>query len=74
MRMGGKPAPFGIDEETLDEVIGQIALDPCLEFRGIHLFTGTQILDHKVFDSAISQRPSDRFEGGPETAATPAHG
>ncbi|HMF52149.1 MAG TPA: diaminopimelate decarboxylase [Candidatus Saccharimonadales bacterium] len=48
MRMGGKPAPFGIDEETLDEVIGQIALDPCLEFRGIHLFTGTQILDHKV--------------------------
>jgi diaminopimelate decarboxylase len=48
MRMGGKPAPFGIDEESLDDVIEKIVHDPSLEFSGIHLFTGTQILDHQV--------------------------
>jgi diaminopimelate decarboxylase len=48
MRMGGKPAPFGIDEEQIDAVIERILSDPCLEFRGIHLFTGTQILNPTV--------------------------
>jgi len=48
MRMGGKPTPFGIDEEKIDSVIERIVSDPSLEFRGIHLFTGTQILDHTV--------------------------
>jgi diaminopimelate decarboxylase len=48
MRMGGKPAPFGIDEEKADAVIERLVSDPALEFRGIHLFTGTQILDHTV--------------------------
>ena len=48
MRMGGKPAPFGIDEEKLDDVTKRLVSDPALEFRGIHLFTGTQILDHAV--------------------------
>ena len=48
MRMGGKPAPFGIDEEQIDAVIERIIADPYLEFRGIHLFTGTQILDPAV--------------------------
>jgi len=48
MRMGGKPAPFGIDEERIDPAIDRIVGDPALEFRGIHLFTGTQILDHRV--------------------------
>jgi diaminopimelate decarboxylase len=45
MRMGGRPAPFGIDEESLDHVLGLVLSDEALEFRGIHLFTGTQILD-----------------------------
>ena len=48
MRMGGKPAPFGIDEEQLESALDRIALDPALEFRGLHLFTGTQILDAEV--------------------------
>ena len=48
MRMGGKAAPFGIDEEMLDDVISQVIANPFLDFRGIHLFTGTQILDHAV--------------------------
>lgn len=48
MRMGGKPAPFGVDEEQLEEIVGRILSYPSLEFRGIHLFTGTQILDPNV--------------------------
>jgi diaminopimelate decarboxylase len=46
MRMGGKPAPFGIDEENLDAVLDRLLSDPSIAFRGLHLFTGTQILDH----------------------------
>src|SRR3989454_12200246 len=45
MRMGGRPAPFGIDEELLDEVLDAILAMPELDLYGIHLFTGTQILD-----------------------------
>ena len=45
MRMGGKPAPFGVDEERLDEIVTRVARDPALELRGVHLFAGTQILD-----------------------------
>lgn len=48
MRMGGKPVAFGIDEERLDEAIDKVLADATLEFRGIHLFSGTQILDHAV--------------------------
>lgn len=48
MRMGGKPAPFGVDEESLDVVLDQLLSDPAIEFRGIHLFSGTQILDHTI--------------------------
>ncbi len=46
MRMGGKSAPFGVDEECLDVVLDKLLSDPTIEFRGIHLFTGTQILDY----------------------------
>ena len=48
MRMGGKPAPFGVDEESLDEVIDSLLPDPAVEFRGLHIFSGTQILDATV--------------------------
>jgi diaminopimelate decarboxylase len=48
MRMGGRPAPFGIDEETLDETLDCLFSSPALEFRGIHLFAGTQILDWNI--------------------------
>jgi diaminopimelate decarboxylase len=48
MQMGGKAAPFGVDEERLDLLLDQIVRDPALEFRGIHLFVGTQILDYRV--------------------------
>lgn len=48
MRMGGKPAPFGIDEESVDVVLDRILSDQSIEFCGIHLFMGTQILDHTI--------------------------
>ena len=48
MRMGGKPAAFGVDEERCEEVIEQMLSDPALEFCGIHLFAGTQILDPAI--------------------------
>jgi diaminopimelate decarboxylase len=48
MLMGGKSAPFGVDEENLEPLLHRIAKDPQLDFRGIHLFVGTQILDHQL--------------------------
>jgi diaminopimelate decarboxylase len=48
MQMGGKPAPFGVDEELLEETLDQLSRNANLEVRGIHLFSATQILDHTV--------------------------
>lgn len=48
MRMGGKPTPFGVDEEELPQIVDFLRADEALSFHGIHLFTGTQILDSSV--------------------------
>jgi len=48
IQMGGKPSPFGADEENLEPLLHRIAVDPQLVFQGIHLFMGTQILDPHV--------------------------
>ncbi len=48
MRMGGKPSQFGVDEEQMDEAIDLIQSQPSIEFQGIHLFSGTQILDDGI--------------------------
>jgi len=48
MRMGGRPAAFGIDEESLEEAIDAVTASDALDFGGIHLFAGTQILDAGV--------------------------
>lgn len=48
MRMGGRPAPFGMDEEILDQALETILAEPQLDVCGIHLFTGTQILDASI--------------------------
>jgi diaminopimelate decarboxylase len=45
MRMGGRPAPFGVDEESLDDILDVISAELALTLRGIHLFAGTQILE-----------------------------
>ena len=46
--MGGKAAPFGIDEEHLPEILNEMAALPNLEVAGVHLYAGTQILDPKI--------------------------
>jgi diaminopimelate decarboxylase len=43
--MGGQPTAFGFEEETLREVVQAIKGCTHLKLRGIHLYTGTQILD-----------------------------
>jgi diaminopimelate decarboxylase len=48
MRMGGKPTPFGIDEECLEDVLDCVLSESSIKLRGIHLFVGTQILDYAV--------------------------
>ncbi len=48
MRMGGKPAAFGIDEEQLDAALDLARRRPSLALHGAHLFAGTQILDHTI--------------------------
>ncbi len=48
MRMGGKAAPFGVDEENLDDVLDCLLKGSRLEITGVHIFIGTQILDYEV--------------------------
>ncbi|MBZ5723083.1 MAG: type III PLP-dependent enzyme [Acidobacteriia bacterium] len=43
--MGGQPTAFGFEEETLREVTQAVNNCTHLKLRGIHLYTGTQILD-----------------------------
>jgi diaminopimelate decarboxylase len=51
MRMGGKPAAFGVDEEALDSVLDPLLASDAVEFRGMHIYIGTQILDHAILVS-----------------------
>ena len=67
MRMGGRPAPFGVDEEILDDVVDRLVACPDVDFRGLHLFTGTQILDASVLAAhhakglALARRTAERL-------------
>jgi diaminopimelate decarboxylase len=46
--MGGKPAPFGVDEEAMESVIEALQKSPRIRVTGVHIFAGTQILDAQV--------------------------
>jgi diaminopimelate decarboxylase len=48
MRMGGKPAPFGVDEEEMGSVVEALREAPRIRVTGVHIFAGTQILDAAV--------------------------
>lgn len=48
MRMGGGPAPFGIDEESLPAALDRVLAEEKLDLRGVHIYAGTQILDHSI--------------------------
>ncbi len=67
MKMGGGPQQFGIDAELVTEMLTRIKQHN-LEYRGLHIFTGTQnlnaesiILSHqKIFELATRiQRKTD---------------
>jgi diaminopimelate decarboxylase len=45
LMMGGQPTVFGFEEEALPQVVRSVSECPSLNLRGIHLYTGTQILD-----------------------------
>lgn len=46
MKMGGRPIQFGIDEEHLPEALDEVAANSeHLEFRGIHVYAGSQCFD-----------------------------
>lgn len=42
LRMGGKPSPFGFDEEDLDAAVDALEAQAGLDLVGVHLFAGTQ--------------------------------
>jgi diaminopimelate decarboxylase len=48
MRMGNLPAPFGIDEERLDEVLDRLCDNRSVRLCGVHVYAGTQILEADV--------------------------
>lgn len=51
MQMGGRPSPFGFDEENLERVLISLDAYPLLHLSGIHVFSGTQILDPRVLEA-----------------------
>jgi len=53
MKMSGRPSPFGVDTEQVPELLDQLqALD--LNFRGFHVFSGSQNLRAEAIEEAIS--------------------
>jgi len=48
MRMGGKAAPFGVDEESMEDVVDVLMSARHVSLAGVHIFAGTQILDADV--------------------------
>jgi diaminopimelate decarboxylase len=48
MRMGGKSAPFGVDEEEMESVVATLQSSSLVRVGGVHIFAGTQILDAAV--------------------------
>lgn len=48
MRMGGKPAAFGFDEEILEAAAEAVGRHPSLRLHALHLFAGTQVLQAEV--------------------------
>lgn len=45
---GGQPTVFGFEEESLPEVVRTLGQHARLKLKGVHLYTGTQILDAGV--------------------------
>jgi diaminopimelate decarboxylase len=46
--MGGRPSPFGLDEEMLAVAAERVLRSPGLALRGLHVYCGSQILNCEV--------------------------
>jgi len=49
MQMGGGSKKFGVDTELVPELIKRIAADGDCQFRGLHIYAGTQSFDAKAW-------------------------
>ncbi len=73
MRMGGKATPFGIDEELMEAVLRATIAEKHIHLSGLHLFSGTQILNHETLlrqygkGLQIAGRFAEELGYGPET-------
>jgi diaminopimelate decarboxylase len=47
LMMGGQPTAFGFEEEALPDAVRALAGCARIEVRGLHVYSGTQILDAK---------------------------
>ncbi|MEX2215017.1 MAG: hypothetical protein WD768_12860 [Phycisphaeraceae bacterium] len=45
VNMAGKPTQFGVDEEVVDTILPLILKLPHLDFRGLHIYSGSQSLN-----------------------------
>ena len=67
MKMGGKSVQFGIDEESLQEILTVIEpnLD-YLDFRGIHIYSGSQCFEAEGVTDSVKNifRIVDEIESG----------
>ncbi|GBE52543.1 L-glutamyl-[BtrI acyl-carrier protein] decarboxylase [bacterium BMS3Bbin14] len=62
MKMGGGPTQFGVDSERVPDLLKAIQDAPLLNFKGIHIFSGSQNLSadellrlfENIFDYAVS--------------------
>ncbi len=52
MKMGGGPKPFGIDAETLPEMLRDIS-QKWLDIEGLHIFTGSQNLKLSAIEEGL---------------------
>jgi len=48
VQLSGKPSPFGISQEDLDEILPKILVLNNLEFQGIHVFNASGNLDWQL--------------------------
>ena len=71
MKMGGRPVQFGVDEESLGEILHAVgdSLD-AIDFRGVHVYAGSQCFDYAgmaecVADTLRIAREAEALGGRP---------
>ena len=54
MKMGGRPAQFGIDAERVPDILKRIDLEE-IDFAGFHVYSGSQNLSHEAIVESQSK-------------------